>query len=230
MQLKCLVKTFLVILFLYSFDTSGALVQDTDHDSFVDVSTQLEWMDFGKNNSMSYNFVVSQLSEGGLFEGWRLPSKSEAFQLWVNAFLNVGAEFESPDDFGPGEGLVIDSTQSSRQTVLDPIFNAMGYNYSYEESVFFGVTLSGNGLFVDQDIAYIFSINNSSTNNYDATTVRRTGLYNNLALDTPFESRSTLLVRDYAQVDEPQAVFIIILGGLLLIARKVRRNGNSRLF
>lgn len=66
---------------------ANAELIDTDNDSFIDTETGLEWMDFGINNHQTYNYVVSQLGEGGIYEGWVLPTTNQVEDMWFDALV-----------------------------------------------------------------------------------------------------------------------------------------------
>jgi len=75
-------KLFFTLLFIFtSFAASAGLIIDTDNDSFIDSSTTLEWIDFGVNNGQSFSYISSQLSIGGDYEGWRLPTIDEVYVM-----------------------------------------------------------------------------------------------------------------------------------------------------
>ena len=86
---------------------TGSII-DTLNDSFIDTSAGLEWMDFGINNNQSYNYVISQLGSGGVYEGWRLPTREEVLTLWANAYLGLGPDYENADHYGLGELRVVE--------------------------------------------------------------------------------------------------------------------------
>ena len=71
MKFKFLKTTFtgivLSISCLVNMANADVILIDTDNDSFIDMNTGLEWMDFGINNNHTYNFVASQLGEGGSY-------------------------------------------------------------------------------------------------------------------------------------------------------------------
>ena len=100
---------------------------DTDNDSFIDTSTNLEWMDFGINNNYSYNSVVSELGSGGIYSEWRLASKDEVYNMWALAFLNVGANFEDKDYYGIEQFRAQDG-KNTFGSVFTGITQIMGYN------------------------------------------------------------------------------------------------------
>lgn len=110
---------------------SAPSIIDTSNDSFIDTSTSLEWMDFGINDNQSYNYVVSQLGSGGVYEEWRLPTREEVLTLWANAYLGLAADYENADHYGLGELRVVEDGGINYNPVMQPVFFIMGYDDFY---------------------------------------------------------------------------------------------------
>lgn len=118
-----------------SITTAGII--DTNNDSFIDESTGLEWLDFGVNNDLSYNFVSTNLGEGEVFSGWRLPTEREVFELFDNAFVKIDLSqvisheqaLPSGPNYNVGDNLFYLANTSS--SVYDSVFSAMSFNYHY---------------------------------------------------------------------------------------------------
>ena len=66
----------------------AGIITNTNHDSFIDQTTNLEWMDFGINNHLSYNQVVELLATD--YYGWMLPTESQVVTLSNNLFGGKG--------------------------------------------------------------------------------------------------------------------------------------------
>jgi hypothetical protein len=72
------------LLMLGATSTANAALIDSG--SFTtDTSTGLDWLDLTETVSTSYDYVSSQLGEGGEFEGWALASRSQVLGLLDNA-------------------------------------------------------------------------------------------------------------------------------------------------
>lgn len=48
-----------------------------DQLAFLDIDSGIEWLKLDQTVGMTFNEVSAELGEGGLFEGWRLPTASE---------------------------------------------------------------------------------------------------------------------------------------------------------
>jgi len=202
---------------------SAGIIIDTDNDTFIDQSTGIEWMDFGINNHRSFNYVASQLGDGGQYFGWSLASKEQVYEMWSNAFLGKGAD-ETLNFFGI-EQLYVETRSSTTSNVLTSVFSAMSYNIRIDEggrsdyNVSMGYFIGTNGLsyvearqhqgvdytkYLETDRAFL---NDSSNSN---------GIKN--MEDNLF---STLLVRNAVAVSEPSTIAIFMFG---IIAIGLRRN------
>lgn len=134
--MNSLFKALLLISTLAAFSSEAAIIEwdHTLEKSFKDTDTGLVWMDFGVNNGQSFNYVSGQLGSGGEYEGWRLPTASEALEMWANVanFDSVDALSEDPDSFGPGllYALAYNSNVAGGDdSVWDETFGVMGYNF-----------------------------------------------------------------------------------------------------
>ncbi|PKF61911.1 hypothetical protein CW745_07930 [Psychromonas sp. psych-6C06] len=224
MTLKMLTTALSALTLFIAFSASAGVITDTNNDSFIDTSTGLEWMDFGINNGQSYNYVASQLGQGGQYQGWALASKEQVYTMWANAFLGLGASDENANHSGTGQLYVSDGYGVSG-SVFSETFDAMGsniaynigtpYEYNYNLAWFAG----NNGLsyvykqeftgsYYDlnrNDIAYIYD-----NNNYDSN------------LNRSYEQRSTMLVRSTVSAPATLAIFALALIGLRF-RRQARR-------
>ncbi len=118
------------ILFLSSLSVHAGLITDTNNDSFIDENTGLEWMDFGINNNQSYNYVTSQLGQGGQYQGWELPSVEQVYTMWTNAFIGLGSKQEQITL----HKLKIDDGQGVSGSTLQDNILKMGINKTYRPS------------------------------------------------------------------------------------------------
>jgi hypothetical protein len=58
--------------------------EEGDELAFLDEDAGLEWLMLTETAGMSLNEVVTELDEGGMFEGWRLASRSEVTDLFID--------------------------------------------------------------------------------------------------------------------------------------------------
>lgn len=126
MNLK-LIKITIISLFLTltSFAQAG-LITDTSESTFIDQSTKLEWMDFGINDSHSYNEVKSLLTT--TYSGWALATSAQVFNLWHNAFSGVGSHADRINASGPTFAYY--NNTSSTNTDMLEVFAKMGYSFN----------------------------------------------------------------------------------------------------
>jgi hypothetical protein len=57
-----------------------------DGKTVTDTSTNLTWLDFTETYDYSLSSIVNELGDGGVFNGWRLPSGDEVSTLITNIF------------------------------------------------------------------------------------------------------------------------------------------------
>ena len=107
----------------------GPLTNDsiinTQYNSYIDTQTCLEWMDFGINTA-GYDYVVSQLGEGGLYEGWIADSDIQVKEMFAHAFLNDIVDTSYPNYYGPGNLRVDGSWSSGRISALQQLMGVSG--------------------------------------------------------------------------------------------------------
>ena len=105
--MKRLIPHILLSLAACAFNANAAIINaDTaEYNAYQDTETGLFWLDFGENNNQSYNYVASQLGDGGEWAGWRLPTLQEVYTMWANVadLGNVVADYENADYYGSGQ-------------------------------------------------------------------------------------------------------------------------------
>ncbi|WP_041766059.1 PEP-CTERM sorting domain-containing protein [Psychromonas ingrahamii] len=202
---------------LFNVANAGVITDTTDN-SFIDQTTNLEWMDFGINNGQSYNYVASQLGSGGEYEGWSLPTSGQVYAMWANAFLGLGSEVVDPNYYGTGQGRV-DDRNAPLVSVLDPVMDAMGTNYRAASGDF------STGVFLGENGYSAFRVYNDRRSQWiDFSWLMDNGRLN-IGGDTANTiTSSTLLVRaQVAAVPEPPLVAIFALGLMGLVLRRFKK-------
>ena len=218
-----IVGIILVVTSLSNIAIAG-LIENTDDDSFIDKSTGLEWMDFGINNHRSFNYVASQLSDGGDYYGWSLATMELVYEMWGNAFLGKGAD-ETPNFFGSGQ-LYVETSSSTTSNVLTSVFSAMSYNVRIDEggrsdyNVSMGYFIGINGL------SYVEARQHQGSNYTKYWETDRAFLNdstnNNGAKNMADELLSTLLVKKSVNVPEPSTLAIFAFGVIGLASRRYK--------
>jgi len=241
MKLRSISSRLIATVFsLLAINANASLIIDTDENSYIDLTTELEWIDFGQTNNMSYTYVSSQLNLGGQFEGWRLPTQTEVNQMWLNLFLPLNPRIEELLLNGEFEGM--DGKQEIG-SVYTELFTVIGYNLfvptnNYDERK------ESTGWFINDQGEFSrvrtieYTDNYGSNGNYDD--------YVQLDLTTDFgetaggttRAWSTLLVKDWVNPDaeeddvisvpEPSSALLFMLS-LLGLSRRFKVIINSKL-
>jgi len=218
-----------IISFLaLSFTASAGLINTAD-DSFIDETSKLEWMDFGINNTDTYDYVAGQLGAGQAYEGWRLATRDEVYDMYANTFLVLDADVVSPLD-SIGRSTVADGRNES-VSVLDSIFDIMGYNTLRQEGSPFelrwatGLFQGGDGLSLFQTYNVVGSFEQKFSND-------SVNFYNHRNFDSYSDSTSlvysTMLIKNdtlgnATTVPEPSTMAIFALGMIGLASRKFKK-------
>lgn len=203
---------------------NSSMILDTDNDSFIDISTNLEWMDFGINVNQSYDYVASQLGVDGIYEGWAIANRNQVSTMLANAFMGLGAEYENLNHNGPGE-LRVDDGFNVVGSVIKDIQEKMGTNITYNEGTS-DEYIWNQGFFVDGNIVRRFDIEVYTGSVRDLTHSDYVDLHNQDVTGWKWQShtyRSTMLVKS-ASVPEPTTLTIFALGIMGLGIRRLKNN------
>jgi hypothetical protein len=194
---KASVASLILSIILLSSVANAGLITDTKNNSFIDETTGLEWMDFGVNNTYSYDQVTSLLSTE--YAGWSLPTESDVLTLWHNAFSEVASH--GSQSSGSTYALY-HANKVAGVTLFDPIFEIMGFNNSPYAQGFFRDTTGSTSY---------AGFNNDPTRSFAMAHVygRNVNLDFFNTFDTP--NFSTMLVKA-ASVPEPSTLAIFALG------------------
>lgn len=87
-------KTFIINpSFLLSHACAGLIKSDVfaKNDSLVfslDIEGyNLQWLDFGQTNNLTFSNAKKLTNTGGIYEGWRVANHDEVLFLWEDIFL-----------------------------------------------------------------------------------------------------------------------------------------------
>lgn len=80
----------------FSFSSQAELIQtdwkvENDNRVVFDNESGLEWLRLNETENKSINYVMSQLGEGGLYEGWSLATYDQVSGLFDYAYNNITA-------------------------------------------------------------------------------------------------------------------------------------------
>jgi len=90
------------LILIYLFSISGVLFSHTANAALIDVdwyvpgdaalildtSSGLQWLDLSVTSNQSYDFVNTQLQQGGAYEGFRYATQTEVLALWGQAGIS----------------------------------------------------------------------------------------------------------------------------------------------
>lgn len=188
----------------------AGLILNTANDSFIDKTTGIEWMDFGINNTLSFNQVIAELDS--TFKGWRLPTEKEVLELWSNAFHDKGSSFDIV--YSSGVYYADYSDQSNQELHFD-VMASMGYNRVDFGLSYMGSAVGvGSGYFVNSTGGLSYVYNEGHQNGMSENFVYGRGLTgdNTAPFVNANKAFSTMLVR----VSEPSTLTTLALSLLAL--------------
>lgn len=136
--MKFIYLLIVVTLALSTTANAGLIIDNGSYTS--DTSSGLDWLDLSETQGFSYNYVLSQLNDNGIYKSWRYASldevdvlwqsfglsksdafspTSEKFSLFENILAHLGNTFES--SFTNGFGFIgLTSNESYRRTDIRP--------------------------------------------------------------------------------------------------------------
>jgi len=211
------------VLWLAS-STAFAGIIDTDRNSFIDETTGYEWMDYGINNSDTYEFITSQFGIGGAYEGWRLATEDDVLAMMANIFIGLGANYENANHYGTGQ-LKVNDGKNINGSVMSQAFEAMGYNvviysgHKYEYEASYGLFESDIGLGLIEQFEYTGSERDYTQD--DQAQVRTKVDFSWHTTNTS-KLYSTMLIKNEVStaVPEPSSLAVFGLVSLLLAGRR----------
>jgi hypothetical protein len=216
MKFKFLIYILLSAACLFGGYANAGLIVDTADDSFIDTTTGLEWMDFGVNNSYSYNEVSELLAT--TFSEWRLATEAEVVSLWRTAF----ASDSYFTDVREITTVLYENYWAYNDlfgtSLYDLTFDIMGL--SSQNSVQYGMfaTAEGNlgiASFSDYDL-------DSARSDLASIAIDQGGWH--YSGDTNREESNTFLIRRFVQtVPEPSTLSIFALSLISLVLRRFKK-------
>jgi len=220
---KLLLSSSLLVL---SISASAGIITSTGNTSFIDDTTSLEWMKFGVNSADTYDFVANQLGAGQAYDGWRLATKDEVYDMYSNTFLLLNADHVNPLD-SIGRSTVIDG-QNKSTSVFDNIFEIIGYNTLRRQGTPFEIKWS-SGLFEGDDGLSLFKTYDLVGGFEKRFSGDKVSFYDHANFDYLSSSTSaeysTMLIKktgseNMISVPEPSTFGILLLGIVGLLSRK----------
>jgi hypothetical protein len=215
---------------LTSVANAGLINVDVNNDGsntgFSVEGSGLVWMDFGQNNTDTYDFVASNLGAGQKYDGWDLASADEVKTMWSAIFspFAAGATYYNKDQYGT-DGLRIEYRNGD---VFGSVFDIIGTNAyfnigsTYEQ-------LQGYGLFEGTGgLSHLwFVIHKNDAGGGDVAYLQDNGTWDSHKSSTN-SFMSTMLVQrtnnGNTAVPEPSTLAIFALGMMGLVARRFKKN------
>lgn len=103
-----------------------------DKQAYLDYDTGIEWIRLSQTENMSINEVLSELGEGGQFEGWRLPTESEVDAFFGKFYTWVGTDGRARGNI-QYNSTATDAYWNDAKQFINPMgythYTISGYNY-----------------------------------------------------------------------------------------------------
>jgi hypothetical protein len=210
-------------ILLLSFNSIAGLIQTDafrigDNKSFKIRSTDnaLVWLDFGITSQHSFDYVISNLSKGGLYENWRLPDENEVIDLWDTLFLDLTSYQNVTHSQTPYNRWTYDNSYENYQ--LYPAAKAairiIGADYIN------GIFKNSTGLYVAGGSIKGVSLQgalSSYSSGYAYAQIGQT--YFDYTNNVTSSGMSTLLVKKASVVDEPKSLSLLTLSFLFFLSQ-----------
>lgn len=178
--------------------------------STLDTVSGKEWLDLSLTKGMSYNAVAQELGEGGLFEGWRLPTQEEVHALIDNAIPDDGVK--NYDGYS--------TTQSTTYTTifLDMFGDYIGLHERSDND-----NVSFSGIYTSMNIAYKSRYQYTKEQSDVVYYGMKAGVFLVSDGNMTLGSRTDQNVRQYQNLTDVNAPFAFGAAGLLLAGMGFRR-------
>lgn len=207
-------KSFFICLIAFlSFSVNAGLISDSNF--VIDTDQKLDWLHWEETNNRSYNDVLTELSQGGDFDGWRYATATEAETFLANFGLtNYSA-----------------TTQTTTYSIWDELVGYMGeYATSSQAWIYGMVESSGTKARTYSHYNYdyknspefkIFNLNKSTGYNFLGSFLVRDTSYQ----EPPSNRLVSLPASLPVQVSEPSTIMLMLLTviGLVSTRRFVNR-------
>tara|TARA_R110000737_G_scaffold130554_2_gene162574 strand:- start:9077 stop:9784 length:708 start_codon:yes stop_codon:yes gene_type:complete len=217
MQFTSLLKLSLSTPFFLSSHTYAGLIESdvfTKNDSLafsLDIEGyNLQWLDFGQTNNLTFTDAKKLTNTGGIYEGWRVANHDEVLFLWEDIFFSqsTNTKYDYPERGEIYNGATGELAKQFFTTTLVMGFNqsevwlirSTGYFNSESSTIAWSAGVQFN--FRDQELV-------SSLARY----VGSDSYGNAVGSAYAGQNKSTFLVREQSvvSVNEPPAILMMLL-------------------
>lgn len=168
-----------------------------DNKASLQSSTGLVWMDYGVNNTKSFNQVVSELSS--TYSGWRVATETEIKNLFGELFSGAQSQYISTDS----------SNWSGSGTNSTNVLSIMGTDYNDGYSYGLGWFLNDSNKL---NYAHIYDQTYYGSNYQGANICCGSTNYADYGYADYSYGYSTMLVKNGASVPEPSSILLMGMG------------------